>query len=98
MGPLAANWMRSSGRQWHETETALARAEDSLRCERCQLPVGFAHQLQANKNKWGAYLLGTPPTMCFAVFNARRAIVSVVAAEDSQQTQNLNVEPHQGHY
>ena len=22
----------------------------------------------------------------------------VVAAEDSQQTQNLNVEPHQGHY
>lgn len=74
----------------------LARAKDSLSRERCQLPVGFAHQLQANKNKWGAYLLGTPPV--FAVLNARSAIGSVVAAEDSQQTQNLNVEPHQGHY
>lgn len=73
MGPLAANWMRSSGRQWHETETALARAKDSLSRERCQLPVGFAHQLQANKNKWGAYLLGTPPTV-FAALNARSAI------------------------
>ena len=66
MGPLAANWMRSSGRQWHETETALARAEDSLRCERCQLPVGFAHQLQANKNKWGGVPFRYAPHCVFA--------------------------------
>ena len=98
MGPLAANWMRSSGRQWHETETALARAEDSLRCERCQLPVGFAHQLQANKNKWGAHLLGTPPTVCLLRLMGAALFGLVVAAEDSQQTQNLNVEPHQGYY
>ena len=77
---------------------ALARAKDFLSRERCQLPVGCAQQLQANKNKWGAYLLGAPPTVCLLRLMRAALFGLVVAAEDSQQTQNLNVEPHQGHY